>query len=321
MLNVLIALWGSALIGWSLRKWPQKWVGKLLPLAIWLMLFFIGIEVGKNETLTSQLGNLGAQAFAVTLICSLTCALASWAFYEFVYCAGNKVQVSRKTSAPMGDVNADGHKLNPKKSRLRIFSSMKDSMIIVLFFILGWITGALGWGNGIPEHATLFCLYVLLFCVGFGLGQNRELKKSLKASKKRLLFMPLVTILATWLGSALTALLFHAYSLTDWLAVGSGFGYYSLSSILITDMKGAELGTIALMYNVMRELAAIIMAPFIVKWAGPLAVISIGGATTADTTLPAVSRYAGKEFVPISIFHGILVDFTVPFLVPFFCAL
>ena len=349
MLNVLIALWGSALLGWLLRKWPQRWVSKLLPLAIWLMLFFIGVEVGANETLTSQLGRLGAEALAVTLICCITCAAASWAFYKYIYCAGKKsksiranaelaeagalkggaegsASLARKEEEdiPVEDEATRAHrwrKMRPIKSAMRMLLEMKDSMIIVLFFAIGWGIGAMGWGTDFPKNATMLCLYLLLFCVGFGLGQNRDLKKNLKASKKRLLLMPIITIAATWLGAVLTALIFKEHSLTEWLAVGSGFGYYSLSSILITDIKGVELGTIALMYNVFRELAAIIFAPLLVKWAGPLSVISIGGATTADTTLPSVSRYSGKEFVPISIFHGILVDFSVPFLVPFFCAL
>ena len=135
-----------------------------------------------------------------------------------------------------------------------------------------------------------------------------------------MLFLPLVTIGFTWLGMIFVYFVFPHYSLFDWLAVGSGFGYYSLSSILITEVKGAELGTIALLYNVMREVMPIVLAPVFVRNFGPLAPISVGGATTADTTLPAISRESGEYFVPISIFHGITVDFTVPFLVPFFLA-
>lgn len=40
-----------------------------------------------------------------------------------------------------------------------------------------------------------------------------------------------------------------------------------------------------------------------------------------DTTLPVITRYAGNDLVFVSILHGILVDFSVPFLVSFFCQL
>ena len=107
----------------------------------------------------------------------------------------------------------------------------------------------------------------------------------------------------------------------DCMAVGAGFGYYSLSSIFITEYKGPELGTIALLSNIMREIIALLCAPLLVKYFGQLAPISVGGATTMDTTLPIITGYSGKEFIIISIFHGFVVDFSVPFLVTFLCSI
>ena len=105
------------------------------------------------------------------------------------------------------------------------------------------------------------------------------------------------------------------------MAVAAGFVYYSLSSIFITEYKCPELGTIALLSNIMREIIALLGAPLLVKYFGKLAPISVGGATTMDTTLPIITRCSGKEFVIISIFHGFVVDFSVPFLVTFLCSI
>ena len=104
-------------------------------------------------------------------------------------------------------------------------------------------------------------------------------------------------------------------------AVGSGFGYYSLSSIFIADFRGAELGTVALLCNVMREIFTLLAAPLVARWCGPLAAVSIGGAPTFDTTLPVITQAAGKPYAVVSIFHGCTLDFSVPFLVTFFCTL
>ena len=131
--------------------------------------------------------------------------------------------------------------------------------------------------------------------------------------------MPLATILGTLAGSALVSVVLSGRSLTDCLAVGAGFGYYSLASVFITEYKGAELGTVALAANIIREMITLLGAPLLVCWFGKLAPISAGGATTMDTTLPVITRYAGKEFVVVSVFHGFVVDFSVPFLVTFFC--
>lgn len=113
------------------------------------------------------------------------------------------------------------------------------------------------------------------------------------------------------------------------MAVGSGMGYYSLSSILVTQLKmptlgqqlAAELGTIVLLSNICRELISMICAPLIYKIFGPYAPISAAGVTSVDVSLPAISRACGKEIIPISLFHGMIVDLTVPLMVPFLCEL
>ena len=115
--------------------------------------------------------------------------------------------------------------------------------------------------------------------------------------------------------------LLGGWSLTDSLAVGAGFGYYSLSSIFIADLRGPELATIALLCNVMREIFTLLAAPLVARWCGPLAAVSIGGATTFDTTLPVITQAAGRPYAVVSIFHGCALDFSVPFLVTFFCTI
>jgi uncharacterized membrane protein YbjE (DUF340 family) len=40
-----------------------------------------------------------------------------------------------------------------------------------------------------------------------------------------------------------------------------------------------------------------------------------------DSTLPVITAACGKEMAFVSIFHGVLVDFSVPFLVTFFASL
>ena len=74
------------------------------------------------------------------------------------------------------------------------------------------------------------------------------------------------------------------------------------------------------MSNIIRELSALLLAPLFVKYFGKLAPISVGGATSMDTTLPIITKYSGNEFIVTSIFHGMVVDFSVIFLVTLFCS-
>ena len=198
---------------------------------------------------------------------------------------------------------------------------MKGSLIIVSFFVAGVLLGRL---VDVPalltaEEPTLYALYVLMFLVGISIGSDKKALEALKHQNFKIILVPLATIIGTLAGSALISLVLGGKSLTDCLAVGSGFGYYSLSTIFITLYKGAELGTIALVSNILRELIALLAAPLLVRYFGKLAPISVGGATTADTTLPIITKFCGKEFVIISIVHGITVDLSVPFLVTYFC--
>ncbi|MCM1041530.1 MAG: lysine exporter LysO family protein [Bacteroides sp.] len=208
---------------------------------------------------------------------------------------------------------------------------MRNSLLIVGCFILGCV---LGWSGKMPDwmlqsDASLYILYLLMFLVGLGLGADKRLKEILRQIRPRLLLVPLATWVGTLSFCALAALLLKKWSVWECMAVGSGFAYYSLSSLLITQIKeasiglvaAAELGTIALVSNILRELFTLTGAPLLYRVFGKFAPICAGGATTMDTTLPVITQVCGKEMVFVSIFHAILVDFSVPFLVSFFCSL
>lgn len=200
---------------------------------------------------------------------------------------------------------------------------MRGSLVITGFFILGILCGLF---HVVPPEVadsdvSFMALCALIFCVGISIGCDSKVLDSLRHVNPRLLLLPLLTMAGTLAGCSAASLLLPDRTLTDCLAVGSGFGYYSLSSIFITEYRGAELGTVALFANIIRELLTLLAAPLLAKWFGRLAPISVGGATSMDTTLPVITRYSGKELVTVSIFHGFCMDFSVPFLVTFFCEL
>lgn len=200
---------------------------------------------------------------------------------------------------------------------------MKGSLIIVGFFALGIVAGLLSIvpQSFVESDVSYYALCALMFCVGIGIGSDSGILSSFRKVNPRLMLLPLMTIFGTLAGTAAAALLLPHRHLFDCMAIGSGFGYYSLSSIFITEYRGAELGTIALLANIMREILTLLCAPLFARWFGKLAPITIGGATTMDTTLPIITRASGQDFVVVSIFHGFCVDFSVPFLVTFFCSL
>lgn len=201
---------------------------------------------------------------------------------------------------------------------------MKGSLVIVSFFIAGVLAGLYGWipsGVITDSKVSYYVLCGLMFFVGLSVGSDTKTLDSFRSLNPRLMLLPVITIVGTLAGSAVVSIVLKQRALAECLAVGSGLGYYSLSSIFITGYKGAELGTIALLSNIARELITLLFAPFIVRYFGKLALISSGGATTMDTTLPVIVRYSGQNLLIVSIYHGFLVDFSVPWLVVLFCSL
>ena len=200
---------------------------------------------------------------------------------------------------------------------------MRDSVIIIAFFGIGVAVGRL---FDLPDFllsadTTRYALWALMFCVGITIGGNRSILTAFRSQGILSFLLPLATVLGSWGGSAAVGALYDKMPVMDAVAVGGGMGYYSRSSIIITEAKGAELGTVALLSNIMRELTALLFAPLIMTVFGKLAPISAGGATTADTTLPIITAVSGSNFAIISIIHGIIIDLTVTFTIPVISAL
>ena len=194
---------------------------------------------------------------------------------------------------------------------------MKGSLIVILFFCVGCIMGALNKFQFDTHTISMYILYALMLQVGVSIGSNKNLKTIISHLHPKMLLIPLGTIIGTLLFSALASILVSQWSVFDCMAVGSGFAYYSLSSILITQFKEPSIGL--QLTNIFREMMALLGTPLIKKYFGKLAPISAAGVNSMDVLLPSISRYSGKEMIPIAILHGILIDMSVPVFVSFFC--
>lgn len=197
---------------------------------------------------------------------------------------------------------------------------MKQSLIYLVVFALGVLLAIPGFMPlyFIKNDISKWILYLLLFFVGIQIGGSKNILKVARSVGFKIMLVPIATTVGTFVGAIAISFLLKERSITDCLSVGAGFAYYSLSSILITEYRGAELGTIALLANIIREFFVLLLAPWMVKYFGKLAPICGGGATTMDTTLPIISKYAGSDFVIVALFHGIIIDFSVPIWVSFF---
>ena len=180
---------------------------------------------------------------------------------------------------------------------------MKGSLAILLFFLLGCTCGVYYNVDFDIHELSVYVLYVLMILLGINLGCNQDLKGFAKSINLKVLLVPIATVSGTFLFSAVAGFILSRWSIFDCMAVGSGFAYYSVSSVLITQLKApslgvqlaTELGTIALLANIFREMAALIGAPLIYRFFGRLAPISAAGIGSADILLASISKYSSPH--------------------------
>lgn len=302
MLTLFAVLFGGILTGRLLRHRPLGALGPVITVIIWLLLFVLGAEVGSDQKVAGSLATLGVQAFVLctgALAGSIACAWLLWRSID-----GERSETPRDTAPASSTCTA-----------------LRGSLAIVACFAAGAILGAAGWIPAAVASASSSMLYGLMFAVGMSLGHDATLTGRIRSLDRRMALLPLCTVVGSLAGTALSSLLLRTVPPADAMAVGAGLGYYSLSSLFISELRSVELGTVALLCNVLRELFTLLAAPWVARRFGPLAAISSGGATTFDTTLPILTRAAGPQYAVVAIFHGCAADFSVPFLVTLCCSL
>ena len=80
---VAIILSGMA-VGFLLRKRRLRIVPHLVTVLIWLLLFFLGIEVGENPQVIEGIMTLGAEALWLSLAGLAGTVAFSWALWRLV---------------------------------------------------------------------------------------------------------------------------------------------------------------------------------------------------------------------------------------------
>lgn len=205
---------------------------------------------------------------------------------------------------------------------------MKGSLIVLAVFAAGIILGISlpDIQSRIPDELSEWLLYALVVQIGVSLGHGSNFSKIIKAVSVRSMILPVATVVGTLIFTVLAGLCLGGHSLPDYLALGSGMGYYSLSSVLIIDIKsdfiGAEaatqLGMLALLVNIIREMTALVGGPWFARMFGRYAPTAAAGVTSMDVALPMIVRCGGQEMFPIALMHGVVLEISVPLLVTLF---
>ncbi|MEG2017579.1 MAG: lysine exporter LysO family protein [Clostridium sp.] len=167
------------------------------------------------------------------------------------------------------------------------------------------------------DQVTSISLFVLIFLVGIDIGGNKKLFEDLKKLGLKVLIIPFGGVVGSLLGGLIIGTIF-SMPIREGLSIGSGFGWYSLSGVMLKELGGDTLGAIAFLSNVFRELLTVILIPILAKKLNSYTAIAPAGATSMDTTLPLIAKATNSEVAVVGFINGVVLSSLVPILVPFF---
>ncbi len=273
-----------------------KTINRLLSWIVYVILFFMGISLAFLDNLSSNLlaiFHYSAVSVVVILLCN--CAALFWL----------------DKSLPW----RHNHHQEKLPSRIAMaLESLKLCGVVVLGFALGLT------GMNFLIHATEaseYTLIFLLFLIGIQLRNNGMTLRQIVLNRRGMIVAVLV-VGSSLIGGVINAFILDLPIRTS-LAMASGFGWYSLSGILMTESYGPVIGSATFFNDLARELVAIMLIPGLVRRSRSAA-LGLCGATSMDFTLPVLQRSGGLEMVPAAIVQGFILSLLVPLLMALFAA-
>ncbi|RDL44109.1 surface protein [Marinomonas piezotolerans] len=298
ILSTLGPLLAAMLAGYwiDIKTFTPQRVAVGLSQLTYVILGLIGYSIGALDNLAAKIAIAGYQAFVLFLMVSVIPLGALWI-------SGRVFHAKASTSE---------HVDNSQSTHNALLDAGKTLAWVLAGVMAGWSLKS--WIPSVDEPVT-WLLYLLLFLVGCQLRQgNFRLRKLFLNTHGVAIAITTVstTLLAGLIAGSLLGL--------DWnksLAVVSGFGWYSLSGILITGLGDPVLGTTAFLLDLGREIMALTLIPMLARINSHLSV-GYSGATAMDFTLPLLGKVHGPDIVPVCIASGFIMSFLVPILIPLF---
>lgn len=278
------------------RESALRLINRFLSWIVYVILFFMGISLAFLDNLSANLLSI-LHYSVVTVVVILLCNIAALFWLE--------------RAIPW----KNNHQQEKLPSRIAMaLESLKLCGVVVLGFLLGLT----GWS--FLQHATEaseYTLIFLLFLIGIQLRNNGMTLKQIVLNRRGMI-VAIVVVASSMVAGVINAVILDL-PLKTGLAMASGFGWYSLSGILLTESFGPVIGSAAFFNDLARELIAIMLIPGLVRRSRSTA-LGLCGATSMDFTLPVLQRSGGLELVPAAIVHGFILSLLVPVLMAFFSA-
>lgn len=278
---------------------PTKFVpyiDVILGKIVFVILFCIGLSLSQVANLGSQVGFILGNVLLLAVLSMGSGLLALWWFDK-------KYPYQR----PLNAENLS--------SNISVFGSFVQLSCVIIGLIIGQFFAL----DSLPislDSVIKGLLMLLILLVGMSLSHAGMTLKQVLVNKRGVQ-MSVIFCSSVSLGGVLFALLKDDVGIMQGLAMVSGYGWYSLSGIIMTDAYGAVWGSVALLNDLLREFVALAFIPLLIK-RYPSTAVGLGGVTTMDFTLPIIQSSGGNQIVPLAMSFGFIVNIISPILMVIF---
>lgn len=323
----LILYLSMAVVGYLVASRLSKhqlnfsWTGKAQTVAIVLLVLTMGMRMGCNEEVISNLNMIGVYALCFTVVNMTFSVIAIFLLRKamgidrYGYFAGEKI-TGVAVEAPSGEEKPAGGK----------FSDYKMSIMIVITVSIGLFSGYAFVdkifhdpqtfidlaGNGIRVGLSL-----LLFLIGFDMGREGTFIRDFKDAGAKVIVFPLAVAVGTLAGAFVCSFIVPG-SIREALAIGAGFGWYSFAPVVILENGFVMASAIAFMHNIMRAMTSMLFIPIVAKKVGYLETLGLPASCALDICLPIITKSTRSGIAIYSFISGLTLSILVPILVPLF---
>ena len=333
----LVLYLGITIIGYflgsRLRSVKEKlgWTGKVQTCAIIILVFVMGLRMGANDEVIKNLNSIGLYAFIFTVVVMVVTVICISLTRRMLKIDRFGLMADPVANIAVGEESIEVREIEEISVAEEVPDSIGRGHKVDKMTIIIIVSVALGMGCGylfINDIFSSFAVFdklagliiklglcTLLIFVGLDLGLDGKVVENFRKVGVRILAIPAAGIVGTMAGSFICGL-FLPVSMKESLAIGAGFGWYSLAPGIIMDKGYVMAGAISFMHNVMRELFAIITIPLVARNIGFVESCGLPGASSMDVCLPIVERATSSNTAVYSFVTGVILSIAVPIMVP-----
>lgn len=297
-MKLLALYWAFMIIAYILavklkgRDFDFSWTGTAMMVIVYLLCFDMGLRMGINEEVTSNVGTIGLTAFAVTVFCVGGSIGAITLLRKILHMDryGDPVTDKKEERVAASD-DSGSDRLKNLLTTILIIIVVGGGMAIGAFVIAGRFAEHLEAFDKGSFLSLVILLCILLFFVGFDIGSKGSIFEILRKAGLKIIAFPIAAIIGTMIVGTIACLVM-GFTMRESLAICAGFGWYSYAPIVIAGAGNQFIvaSAVSFMHNVMREISGIIFIPLIARKFGYIEATGVPGSAAMDVCMPIVEH-------------------------------